>query len=141
VYVKIILPIDPAARDKDHPVVESWIAVQFKKRGQSKFTAATEWVPLVDERFESTWVWDGNLDGKSLGCPVHGAVNERADGRVKVCVDGWAPVPGFGVTVSLRDEPGSREIVAVEKLKYDSGSPCVVVLIGPPAEKPGAPTK
>ena len=45
VYVKIILPIDPAARDKDRPVVESWIAEQLKKRGQSKFTAATAWVP------------------------------------------------------------------------------------------------
>ena len=41
VYVKIILPTDPATRDKDRPVVESWIAEQFKKRGQSKFTAAT----------------------------------------------------------------------------------------------------
>jgi hypothetical protein len=47
VYVKIILPTDPATRDKDRPVVESWIAEQLKKRGQSKFTAATEWVPLA----------------------------------------------------------------------------------------------
>jgi hypothetical protein len=45
VYVKIILPIDPATRGKDQPVVESWIAEQIKKRGQSKFTAATAWVP------------------------------------------------------------------------------------------------
>ncbi len=47
VYVKIILPTDPAVRDKDRPVVESWIAERLKKRGQSKFTAATGWVPLV----------------------------------------------------------------------------------------------
>ena len=47
VYVKIILPTDPATRDKDRPVVESWIAEQLKKRGQSKFTAATAWVPLA----------------------------------------------------------------------------------------------
>src|ERR1700734_103653 len=38
VYVKIIVPTAPATRDKDRPVVESWIAEQLKKRGQSKFT-------------------------------------------------------------------------------------------------------
>lgn len=54
VYVKIILPTDPATRDTDRPVVESWIAEQLKKSGQSKFTAATAWVPLVvkGEEFE-----------------------------------------------------------------------------------------
>ena len=30
VYVKIILPIDPVTRDKDRPVVESWIAADGK---------------------------------------------------------------------------------------------------------------
>ena len=35
VYVKIILPTDPATRETDRPVVESWIAEQLKKRGQS----------------------------------------------------------------------------------------------------------
>src|ERR1700688_1786557 len=59
VYVKIIWPADPATRDKDRPAVESWIAEQLKKRGQSKFTAATAWVTLVDERVECTPVWDG----------------------------------------------------------------------------------
>ena len=49
VYVKIILPTDPANRDKDRPVVETWIAEQLKKRGQSKFTAATAWVRLADK--------------------------------------------------------------------------------------------
>jgi hypothetical protein len=64
VYVKIILPTDPATRDKDQPVVESWIAEQLKKRGQSKFTAATAWVPRVvkGEKFEfPTSVWDGGV--------------------------------------------------------------------------------
>jgi hypothetical protein len=41
VYVKLIWPTAPAARDKDRPVVESWIAEQLKKAGQTKFTAAT----------------------------------------------------------------------------------------------------
>src|SRR5262249_5857421 len=120
VYVKIILPTDPATRDKDQPVVESWIAEQLKKRGQTKFTAATAWVLLVvkGENFEfSTEVWDGNLDNKTWGCPVHGDITERADGRIKVLVDGWAPVPGWEATISLKDEPGSREIAAVKRNK------------------------
>ena len=40
VYVKIIMPTDPADRDKDRPVVESWIAEDLKKLGQARFTAA-----------------------------------------------------------------------------------------------------
>ena len=143
VYVKIILPIDPATRDKDRPVVESWIAEQLKKRGQSKFTAATAWVPLVvkGEEFEfPTRVWSGGIDGKAWACPVGGQIVERADGRIKVLLDGWAPVPGHGVTVSLTDEPGSREIAAVERFKTEQGLPYVAVLIGPPPEKPAAAT-
>src|SRR6266536_3011810 len=49
VYVKIIWPTEPANRDKDRPIVESWIAEQLKKRGQTKFAAATAWVPLTDK--------------------------------------------------------------------------------------------
>jgi hypothetical protein len=143
VYVKIILPIDPAKRDKDLPVVESWIAEHLKQRGQSKFTAATAWVPLVEKRFESTDVWDGgNLGDKQsvYYCPVHGSILERRDGRIKVLLDGWSPDAGRGVTVSLTDEPGSREVAAVERIKTEQGMPYVAVLIGPPPEKPAAPT-
>jgi len=139
VYVKIILPTDPATRDKDRPVVESWIAEQLKKRGQSKFTAATAWVPLAGKGEESTRVWYGRLDDKQWACPVAGQIAERADGRIKVRLDGWGPDP-VGVTVSLTDEPGSREIAAVEEAKTEQGLPYVAVLIGPPPEKPAAPT-
>jgi hypothetical protein len=139
VYVKIILP-DPAPRDKDRPVVESWITEELKKRGQSKVTAATAWVPLAVKGEESTSVWNGGLDGKAWGCPVAGRIMERADGRIKVRLDGWIPVP-YGVTVSLNDEPGSREIAAVERIKTDQRRPYVAVLIGPPHEKPAAPKK
>ena len=139
VYVKIILPVDPATRDKDRPVVESWIAEQLKKRGQSKFTAATAWVPLADKGEESTTVWDAMLDGKGWGCPVGGDIAERADGRIKVLLWGWGP-GGTRVTVSLTDEPGSREIAPVKGIKDDSGLPYVAVLICPPPEKPTAAT-
>ena len=139
VYVKIILPTDPATRDKDRPVVESWIAEQLKKRGQSKFAAATGWVPLAGKWDEATPVWNGRLDDKQCNCPVDGDIPERADGRIKVLLKGWAPF-GAAVTVSLKDEPGSRAIAAVEQAKTEQGLPYVAVLIGPPPEKPAAPT-
>jgi hypothetical protein len=139
VYVKIILPTDPATRDKDRPVVESWIAEQLRKRGQSKFTAATGWVPLAGKWDESTPVWDGRLDDRQCNCPVSGEIPERADGRIKVLLDGWAPIPA-GVTVSLNDEPGSRKIAAVGRARTEQGLPYVAVLIGPPPEKPAPPT-
>ena len=133
VYVKIILPIDPAKRDKDRPVVESWIAEQLKKRGQTKFTAATGWVPLDSSPRSATSVWDAKLDGQRWGCPVGGQIVERADGRIKVLLHGW-DIGGSRVTISLKDEPGSREIAAVEETKREEGLPYVAVLIGPPAK-------
>jgi hypothetical protein len=140
VYVKIIWPADPANSDKDRPVVESWIAEQLKKRGQSKFTAATGWVPLGVKGEGPTSVWNAVLDGKLYGCPVAGHIVERADGRIKVRLDGWSP--GYReVTISLTDEPGSREIAAVEKFKREQGLPYVAVLIGQPPEKPAAPAE
>ena len=139
VYVKIIWPTAPATRDKDRPIVESWIAEQLKKRGQAKFTAATAWVPLAGEVEKSTLVWDSTLDGDRLGCYVFGEISERADGRIKVILGGWDP-SGAEVIVSLTDEPGSREIAAVEEVMWAKGLPYVAVLIGPPPEKPAAPT-
>ncbi len=139
VYVKIILPTDPATRDKGRPVVEAWITEQLKKRGQPKYTAATAWVPLARKWDESTPVWDGRLDNKQCNCPVFGDIPERADGRIKVLLNGWGPCL-VEVTVSLRDEPGSRAIAAVDQARTEQGLPYVAVLIGPPPEKPAAPT-
>ena len=132
VYVKIIWPTDPATRDKDRPIVESWIAEQLKKRGQSKFTAATAWMPVLAHKRE---IWDGTLDHKGWECAVDGQFVERADGRIKVRLYG-----PFIMIVSLTDEPGSREIAAAKHPKTEQGLPYVAVLIGPPPEKPAAPT-
>ncbi|HZZ80411.1 MAG TPA: hypothetical protein VFE62_18050 [Gemmataceae bacterium] len=134
VYVKIILPADPAARDKSQPVVESWISEELKKRVQTKFTAATGWVPLVFKKFEATEVWDGKLGDKHCFCDVSGDIPERADGRITVLVHGWGPAY-TKVTISLKDEPGSRAIAAVKGAETEDGLPYVAVLIGPPAEK------
>jgi hypothetical protein len=139
VYVKIILPADPATRNKDRPVVESWIAEQLKKRGQSKFTAATAWVPLDAKGEGSRRVWDATLDGKGWGCPVSGQITERVDGRIEVLLWGWGP-GGDRVTVSLKDEPGSRALAAAEEVRTKKGLPYVAVFIGPPPEKTTAPT-
>lgn len=137
VYVKIIMPTDPADRDKDRPVVESWIAEDLKKLGQAKFTAVTGWVLLDPSPFEATDVWDGVLGNRSH-CPVGADIPERAEGRIKVLLVGWHP-GGARVTASLSDEPGSRAIAAVEQSKDQKGMPYVAVLIGPPPENP-APT-
>ena len=133
VYVKIIMPTDSADRDKDRPVVESWIAEELKKLGQAKFTAMTEWVPLDLSPFEATHVWDGGKLGDILYCPVGADIPDRANGRIKVLLIGWSP-GGADVTASLKDEPGSRVIAAVERLKTEQGVPYVAVLIGPPPE-------
>jgi hypothetical protein len=139
VYVKIILPGDLATRDKDRPIIESWIAEQLKQPGQSKSTAATGWVLLDASPKSAIIVWDAKLDGKRWGCPVGGWIAERADGRIKVVLLGW-DAGGSRVTISLKDEPGSREIAAVEETKREEGVPYVAVLIGPPPENPAAPT-
>ena len=134
VYVKIIMPTEPADREKDRPVVESWIAEDLKKLGQATFTAVTGWMPLDLSPFESTDVWEGGKLGKQTYCPV-GADIERAEGPIiKLHVSGWSPGGGY-VIVSLRDEPGNRVIAAVEELKAKQGMPYVAVFIGPPPEK------
>lgn len=127
VYVKIILPVDPANDKPDRPVVESWIAKEIRKQGQSKFAAATDWVPLG--RFGS-YVWDGIHDDERWVCSVDGFIKERSKGRAEVVLHGWGPAI-FSERVSIVDEPGSREIQAVERLKTDDGTPYVAVLISP----------
>ena len=143
VYVKIIMPTDPADRDKDRPVVESWIAEDLKKLGQAKFSAVTGWVSLELCPLTGTLVRDSVWDGGKLGdthyCPVGADIPERAKGRIKVLVGGWSP-GRTEVTVSLTDEPGIRAIAAVEQFKIEQGMPYVAVLIGPPPEEPAAPT-
>lgn len=138
VYVKIIMPRDPTDRDKDRPVVESWIAEDLKKRGQARFTAVTRWVPLDLSLFEATHVWDGGKRGDVLYCPVGADIPQRAEGRIKVHLSGWSPGGAFA-TASLTDEPGSRAIAAVKEIKSEQGMPYVAILIGPPSEKPATP--
>jgi hypothetical protein len=139
VYVKLIMPTAAADREKERPVVESWIAKDLKKRGQARFTAVTGWVPLDPSPLGATDVWEGGKLGDVLHCPVGADIPERAKGRIKVHLVGWNP-GGAYVTVSLRDEPGRRAISAVEYYQSEHGMAYVAVLIAPPPEKPAAPT-
>ena len=77
-------------------------------------------------------------DDQPWACPVSGQITERADGRIKVRLSGWHP-GGAEVIVSLTDEPGSREIAALERYKPEQGKPYVAVFIGPPPEDRAAP--
>jgi hypothetical protein len=139
VYVKLIMPTAAADRDQERPVVESWIAEDLRNLGQARFTAVTGWVPMDLDPWEATDVWrEGKLDDV-LYCAVEAEIPDRAEGRIKVLLKGWHP-GGAYVTVSLTDEPGSRAIAAVEEVKTEQGKPYVAVLIGPPVEKPAAPT-
>jgi hypothetical protein len=139
VFLKIILPGDLAPRDKDRPIIESWIAEQLKQLKQSKSTAATGWVLLDRSPRSGTMVWDGKLGDKRWGCDVCAHADVRADGRIKVVIYGWNQ-GSPQMTVSLKDEPGIREIAAVEGAKTDQGLPYVAILICPPPESPAAPT-
>lgn len=131
VYVKILLPDDPARRviEKDSPVVESWITKSIERRGKALFAAVTTWVPLVEERHEATELWQGKLDGEISACHVVADVAERKDGVIKINFKGWSPF-GAEATVTLQDEPGSREVVPVNQAKTKHGVPHIAIFIG-----------
>ena len=131
VYVKIIWPVDPATPviEKDRPVIESWIAKSIENGRQANFRAVTAWVPLVEESFEATTLWDGKLDGIERPCIVGADITERKDGRIKITFRGWTP-GGAEATATLKDEPGSRGVVPVTQAKTTHGVPHVAILIG-----------
>ena len=136
VYVKIIWTVDPATPTvdpatpvigTDRPVIESWITKSIKTQHKGNFRAVTEWVPLVEGPFEVTDLWDGMLDGVHLVCESGAGVIERKDGWIKIDVGTGIPVQTI---VTLRDEPGSREVVATQ-----GGMTHVAVFIGLPVSK------
>ena len=142
VYVKLIMPIDSADADdvqddkvpgKDRPVVEAWIAEDLKKNGQDKFTAVTGWKTLDPSFLESTEVWEVTKLGGVQYCCVDADIPERTEGQIKINIDGWSP-GGARVAITMKDEPGSRMVAAVEDLKSEEGMPYVAVFIGLPSE-------
>ena len=136
VYVKIIWPVDPATPgiERDGPVIESWIAKDIVENGrQANFRAVTAWVPLVEDPFETTNLWDGKLDGVHRACMVGADMIERKDGRIKISF-GWWGAGGQEATVTLKDEPGSREVVPVIQAKTKHGVPHVAIFIGVPVK-------
>jgi hypothetical protein len=130
VYVKIIWPVDTATvREQDRPGIESWVAKEVKNRPEATLTAVTGWVPLVESRYEATTVWDGKVDGLHCACVVSADIVERKGGRIKIVLRGWNP-SGDEVTLTLADEPGSREVAPVTKAATKHGIPHVAVFVG-----------
>lgn len=135
IYVKLIWPYDLAtpAIEKDRPVIESWITKSIENRNEANFRAVTAWVPLAEDPFEGNVLWDGKLDGETSACHVVADVFERKDGLIKISFRGWTPY-GSEATVTLKDEPGSREVVPVTQVLMKHGLPQVAIFIGVPVE-------
>jgi len=134
VYVKIIWPDDPAtpANEKDRPVIELWITKSIENRNTANFRAVSDWVPLAGEPDETTDLWDENWGVELVKghpeCFGQSDVVERKDGRIKISFDGWTL--GMPTTVTLQDEPGSREVVAITPARTKHGVPHIAVFIG-----------
>jgi len=135
IYIKIIWPDDPAtpATENDQPNIESWITKSIEKRNKGNFRAVTGWVPLALGPFDATDLWDGRLDGAHCTCIVGADVFERRDGSMKIRINGWSP-GGDHVIATLKDEPGSREVVPVTQAKKKHGVPHVAIFIGLPVD-------
>ena len=134
IYVKIIWPVDPATPviERDSPVIESWVAKSIVgNEGHATSRAVTGWVQLVEVPFESTELWDGRLDGVRHTCHAHADISERKDGLITIDVYEGT---GGKTTVTLKDEPGSREVVPVTQVKTKHGVPHVAIFIGLPVQ-------
>ncbi len=152
VFVKVIVPVTSRTPKQNGPVVESWVAEELKKLGESEYFAVTDWVPVCDGLLEDdivdNRVWDGRLDGKHPYCPVGGDIPERENGRLLVSVGGWTP-GGGEANITLPDEPGSRAVGPVrllvgkegKRIRIEEGLPYVAVIIAPPprAQKHNSP--
>lgn len=135
IYVKIIWPVDPATPEigTDRPVIESWITKSIEHQHKGNFRAVTGWVPLIEDPFEVTDLWDGKLDGMQLVCEAGADMIERKDGWIKISFLGLTPGVAPSV-VTLQDEPGSREVVPVTEAKMKHGMPHVAIFIGLPVQ-------
>ena len=114
--------------EEGHPVVESWIAKELRKRGEAELRAVTHWVRLAEEGEEVADIWNATVDGKGWGCPVSGRVERTTEGRVRARLSGWSP---FGAEIKgnpLPAEMGSRRIAVVDTGRGDESSSAYVAL-------------
>ncbi|WP_147866911.1 hypothetical protein [Stieleria maiorica] len=143
VFVKVIIPVTSHTPKQDGPVVESWVAEELRKLGETECFAVTDWVPVCDGLLEDdvvdNRVWDGGRFARTVYCPVGGDIPQRKEGRLLVNVRGWTP-GGLEVNIALADEPGSRAVGSVQILvgkerkpmKTEEPIPYVAVIITPP---------
>ena len=142
IYVKIILPVAGPAKEapvkEAQPVVESWIAKELRKRGETKLRAVTRWIRLAEDGEKITHVWNATVDGKGWGCPVAGRVAKRtADGKVQVSLVGWSPVGADIKGDTLPAEIGSRQIAIVDAGRIDQTPSAYFAILVAPAAKAG----
>lgn len=147
VFVKVIVPVTSRTPKQDGPVVESWVAEQFKHLGVSEYFAVTDWVPVCDgllaDDIIDNDVWDGRLGVKHAYFSAFGDIPEREDGRLLVKVNGWLCPASAEANITLRDEPGSRAVGPVQILvgkegkpvKVEERLPYVAVIVAPPPPK------
>lgn len=144
VFVKVIFPVTSRTPKQDGPAVESWVAEELKKLGETEYFAVTDWVPVCDglltDDVVDNRVWDGGRFNKILYCPAGGDIPQRKDGRLLVNIGGWFPGGGCEANIVLPDEPGSRAVGPVQilvgkdrkSMKTEDPLPYVAVIITPP---------
>ena len=143
VFVKLFLPVSSGTPNQNGRVVESWVAKEFKKLGETEYLAITDWVPvcdglLTDEVVDNS-IWDGGRFNGIHYCPVGGDIPQRKDRRLLVNIAGWMP-SGCEANITLPDEPGSRAVGPVQVLageeqktvKTQAPLPYVAVIVTPP---------
>lgn len=147
VFVKLIMPGTSGNPEQNDPVVESWIAGELKKLGETEYFAVTDWVPVCDALLEDdvvdNHVWGGGRLNQIQYCPVCGDIPDRKNGRLLVNVSGWLPLSGCEANINLADEPGNRAISPLQigvgegqkPMKIEESLPYVVVIIAPPERK------
>ena len=147
VFVKLIMPGTSGNPEQNDPVVESWIAGELKKLGETEYFAVTDWVPVCDALLEDdvvdNHVWGGGRLNQIQYCPVCGDIPDRKNGRLLVNVSGWLPLSGCEANINLADEPGNRAISPLQigvgegqkPMKIEESLPYVVVIIAPPERR------
>lgn len=125
VYVKILLPETQSKIQV--AVVEKWIADQLADREPSGVIAVTGWTRLPEQGETNGQVWDAVLGEKTMGCPVHSEAVERdSQGKIRVKLTGWAPIPVEQTGMLISDEIGCHQIAVV-----DGGAAYVAIIVVP----------
>jgi hypothetical protein len=113
VFAKIIVPSKGGGAAGPHGV-EPWIAKELSTRGVPIPRAVTSWIRLPEgDANDVAHLWDGNLDGKTYGCPASGCVGKRTGESVTVDLNGFGPVAPEIQGATVPPRRGARGIAVV----------------------------